>query len=80
MDNTWSRTKRVLKTDSEGCGVLLLVAFIASIGVAVTLLAHLYQASVQSAVYRREGIEVSTWEVFVGAKPAERTINVKEQK
>ena len=37
-----------------------------------------YKSSVQSAVYKRQGIEMSTWECMMGAKPAERTINVRE--
>jgi hypothetical protein len=35
---------------------------------------HWYRSSVQSELYRREGIEVTTWECFVGARPAERVI------
>lgn len=31
-----------------------------------------YRASVQVEVYRRQGVEMSTWEVFMGAKPVER--------
>lgn len=37
-----------------------------------------YMAGVQAEVYRREGIEMTQWEVFVGARPAERTVNLKE--
>lgn len=29
-----------------------------------------YKAGLQADVYRREGIEISQWEVFVGVKPA----------
>jgi hypothetical protein len=36
-----------------------------------------YQAGVQAKVYHRQGVEMSQWEIFTGAKPAERTINVK---
>lgn len=49
--------------------------------VAVVLLvcgaAAWYRAAVHSDVYRREGIDVSTWEVLWGARPAERTVNIK---
>lgn len=31
-----------------------------------------YRASVQAEVYRRQGVNMSTWEVFMGAKPVER--------
>lgn len=50
-------------------GVVLLVLI--SVG------AGWYRAGVQAEVYRRQGVEMSTWEVFTGAKPAERTIHVR---
>lgn len=37
-----------------------------------------YRATIQADVYRREGIEISTWEVMCGAKPAERAIHIKD--
>ena len=36
-----------------------------------------YRAGIQAAVYEREGIHMTQWEVFIGSRPAERTINVK---
>ncbi len=40
-----------------------------------------YTAGVQADVYHRAGIEMSQWEVFIGAKPPEKTlhIDVKEK-
>lgn len=35
------------------------------------------RAGVQAGVYRRQGIEMSQLEVFLGAKPAERIIQLK---
>lgn len=62
---------------SEGCvllgGIMLFVACVLLAGGC-----SVYQASVQSAVYQREGIEISTWEVLMGAKPAERAVRIKE--
>ena len=52
--------------------ILLMVLVVGGAGVG-----RWYAASVQSEVYRREGIEVSTFEIIMGAKPAERTINLK---
>ncbi len=47
----------------------------------ILMLLDWYRAGVQAEVYRREGIEVTQWEVFCGAKPAERTItNQKESR
>lgn len=37
-----------------------------------------YQASVQCDVYERQGVSMTTWEVFIGVKPIERTINIKQ--
>lgn len=45
--------------------------------IAGSLSASWYFAAAQAAVYRREGIEMSTWEVFIGCKPAERSIIIK---
>lgn len=39
---------------------------------------HWYRAGLQAEVYRREGIEMTQWEVFMGSKPAERSINLKQ--
>lgn len=64
------------KTNDEpftGCYVFLLVVFLSA-----ALLYHCFTSSVQSAVYRREGIDVSAWEVFWGARPAERAIKVRQ--
>lgn len=37
-----------------------------------------YRAGQQAQVYQREGIEITQWEVFMKAKPAERSINLKD--
>lgn len=36
-----------------------------------------YQAGVQADVYRRQGFNISTWEVMMGGKPIERVITIK---
>jgi hypothetical protein len=36
-----------------------------------------YIAGLQAAVYRRQGIEVTQWELFHGAKPAERAYRME---
>lgn len=36
-----------------------------------------YKSSVQVGVYARQGVQMSTWEVFLGAKPVERMISTK---
>ncbi len=55
---------------------LILVGFSAVILAIVGIPAY-YRASVQAEVYRREGIQMSTWEVLWGAKPAERSVILK---
>ncbi len=39
-----------------------------------------YKSSVQADVYRRQGVEMTTWECMMGAKPAERTFQMKDSK
>jgi hypothetical protein len=57
---------------------------IAALGIFVVLvlcwLGFLWcSAEIQAGVYRRQGVEMSTWECFMGAKPAERTFKTLEQ-
>lgn len=33
-----------------------------------------YKAGLQQEVYRRQGVEMTQWEVFMGAKPVERYV------
>jgi hypothetical protein len=33
-----------------------------------------YQAGVQQEVYERQGIKMTRWEVFIGAKPAVKVV------
>lgn len=37
-----------------------------------------YQAGVQTEVYRRQNVEMTQWEVFVGCTPAERQIHFEK--
>lgn len=37
-----------------------------------------YYCGVQSQVYKRQGIEISQWELFVGAKPKETVIQIRD--
>jgi hypothetical protein len=54
----------------EVIAVVLLLTAIAAIGIG----GKWYTASVQTEVYRRQGVEMTTWEVFMGAKPVERYV------
>lgn len=65
-----------MKLTKDDLSTMLVAAALATILV-VCIAWNWYRANAQSAVYQREGIEMSTWEVFIGVKPAERTINVK---
>ena len=55
---------------------LLALAILVIIAVCVF---PIYRASVQSAVYARQGITLSTWECLMGIKPAESVIQVRER-
>jgi hypothetical protein len=37
-----------------------------------------YRAGVQARIYERQGIKMTQWEVFMGAEPAEKVIQVPE--
>lgn len=60
--------------DKKGCfmvtGIIVLIMWVA-------LMFNYIRSSAQAALYRREGIEISTWEVMLGARPAERAITIK---
>lgn len=59
-----------------GCFVVVLVAIMLIGGFIWSWMA----AETQADVYRREGIQITTFEVWMGAKPAERIIHLKDQK
>ena len=62
---------------NPGCVLAVVLVAIAAFVLAVPCWAW-YSAGVQAKVYKRQGIELTQWEVFVGAKPAEQVIRVKE--
>jgi hypothetical protein len=39
-----------------------------------------YRAGAQAGIYRRQGIEMTQWECFMGLSPAEKVIQIKEEK
>lgn len=60
--------------NSIGCLVAMTVVLILGfLGVAW------YQAGLQTEVYRRQGIKMTQWEVFIGCTPAERQIHFEKQ-
>lgn len=63
--------------DNNDPGGTVLILFCAMLIIFGILGGRWYTCHVQACVYQREGIEMSTWEFFIGCKPAERTINVK---
>lgn len=66
-----------MASDSQdGCTAIMSIAFLLAVFVGGGCWAW-YRAGVQVEVYQRQGIEMTQWEVFVGAKTAERTINIK---
>lgn len=54
---------------------IFIALFIAVCGLFVTF--EWYTASKQADVYRRSGVEMSTWEVFIGCKPITREVIIK---
>ncbi len=47
---------------------------IAAVVVLIGLLGRLWHSTIQSEVYRRQGVEMTVFEVFMGAKPVERYV------
>ena len=66
-----------MNMDSEKWILIGLVSFVILLVIAIPVWAW-YASGVQAEVYERQGIHMTQWEVFVGAKPAERTINLKQ--
>ncbi len=56
----------------------VVIALLVLIGIGIGV--RYYKAETQAEVYRREGIQMSTWEVLMGAKPAERSVIIKDGK
>lgn len=63
----------------DNLGTCLAAAFVA---LALTGWAGVawYLANVQAEVWQREGVQITTWEVFCGAKPVERSVTLKPAK
>jgi hypothetical protein len=38
-----------------------------------------YKAGIQQRVYQRQNIEITQWEVFMGADPAEKVMQIKNE-
>lgn len=59
--------------------------FLASLICAVALLIgpglaiRWYRSGMQQAVYARQGIEMTRWEIFIGCEPDERQIHFAEE-
>lgn len=53
-----------------------LLVWILSVLVVIGILlgCNWYSASVKASVWRRQGVDITTWEVFVGATPVERKL------
>lgn len=39
-----------------------------------------YQAGMQARMYARQGIQITQWEVFIGVEPAERVVQIREER
>jgi hypothetical protein len=53
-----------------GCIVAAVIGCLIAFGVGMKW----YRAGIQQEVYRRQGCEMSRWEVFMGAKPIDRQL------
>ncbi len=57
------------------CVCVLILTYIIVVGV----LLGWYKAGVQTAVYERQGVHMTQFEVFIGAKPITRNMVVTEK-
>lgn len=64
-----------MTTGEKFAGCLVIIGLVAVIGIAVV--GAFWKASIQAEVYRRQGVEMSVFEVMMGAKPIERVIHLK---
>lgn len=64
-----------MTTSEKFAGCLVIIGLVAVIGIAVV--GAFWKASIQAEVYRRQGVEMSVFEVMMGAKPIERVIHLK---
>lgn len=62
-----------------GC-LVVLVAFVLLLVFAAVFGFYWWRASIQADVYGRQGVQMSTWEVLMGAKPVERVFVNPEAK
>lgn len=58
----------------SGCALIIGIVIVV---VSVAFVAK--QAEVQRDVYHRQGVEMTTTEILLGAKPIERVITIKEK-
>ena len=68
-----------MNKDKDACVVIGLSVLVVLVLLAILAGWGWYKAGVQAEVYERQGIHMTQWEVFLGAKPAERTINLKQE-
>lgn len=68
-----------MSNDHSDAANIALLLFAVLVVIALCLI-PVYRANLQADAYHRQGINISTWEVFMGVKPAETVIQIKETK
>lgn len=62
----------------DGDSSTKLIVLTLSVTLLVLVVWHAYRSRMQASLYQREGLDVTTWECSIGARPAERAIRVRE--
>ena len=62
----------------DGCVTILVYAVVLALILIPVGLWSWYRAGVQVDIYKRQGIQITRWEVFIGAKPAESVIQIRQ--
>lgn len=58
-------------------GAVIIIIFFSIICLFLVGLRY-YRAGLQAEVCKRQGIEMTTWELFMGVKPIERSVIIKK--
>jgi hypothetical protein len=64
----------VTSDSNDGCIMLVLLALAIVVLLGIGIAVDWYHAGVQQQVWERQGVHMSRWEVFMGAKPIVRQI------
>ena len=63
-----------MENNKQGVLGFLFIVILVVVGLSIWVI----QSSMQAEVYRRQGVNMTTFEIMMGVKPIERVIQIKE--